>query len=323
MSSEIFYDNELGNANVLDKVDILTNRTEDTYTYDASIVIPCRDESVNLKNTVDSIMNSKNRLSFEIIVVDDGSTDGCCEFINNNRNAYPNLRLFTSKNLGPSAARNLGGDNALGKYIFFCDAHVTVPDYWLDKLIKTLEENNADVVVPAIKDNVGGGVGYGETWREKLQVTWLGKPNRDGEEVALAPGGAFGLRKTAFDNIGGFERHFEVWGKEDEEISLKLWLFGYKIVVDSSVEVIHLFKLTNNYGVTHIDFMHNFLCMAFSHFGIENLIKAFDMVKDTPGFPEALARVMLNEDLLRQRRDYFSRRKFDENYFFNKFDIKF
>lgn len=293
------------------------------YLYDASVIIPCRNEINTLKSTVDSIMNSKNQLVFEIIVIDDGSTDGSCDFITKDKELYKNVRLISSKNLGPSAARNLGGDSACGKYLFFCDAHVTVPDHWIDDLIKTLEENNADAIAPAIKDNVGGGIGYGETWDSSLQVKWLDKPKRDGDEVPLTPGGAFGVKKEAFDTIGGFERHFEVWGKEDEEISLKLWLFGYKIIVDSRVEVIHMFKITNSYGVTYTDFIYNFLCIAYSHFDSENLNKSLDMVKGSSSFAEALAKIMLNEDIFRQRKDYFSRRKFDANYFFNKFNIKF
>lgn len=42
--------------------------------------------------------------------------------------------------------------------------------------------------------------------------------------------------------IGGFEHGFKTWGREDEEISLKLWLMGYKCAVEPACTVLHIFR---------------------------------------------------------------------------------
>lgn len=292
---------------------------------DVSIIIPCKNEINNLKNTVDSIMDSKNNLSFEIIVVDDGSTDGSCDFIDINKDIYKAITLISSKNNGAAGSRNLGAKMAIGKYLFFCDAHVSVPNYWIDNLIKTLEENDAHTIAPIITDmNNDQSKGYGQTWNDKLEVTWLiQKPSINGSEIPIACGCAFGIKREVFDSIGGFDTYFQVWGKEDEELCLKSWLFGFKVILDTTVEVKHIFRTKHPYKVTFAEVIYNFLCMANSHFDFKNLIKAINITKDNAYFPIAAAKIMLNEDLLKQRNEYFSKRKYDENYFFKKFNIPF
>jgi Predicted glycosyltransferases len=296
---------------------------EDNYSTDVSIIIPCKNEVDNLKNTVDSIMNSKNKLSFEIIVVDDGSTDGSCDFIKQDKNIYGSIKLISSKNLGVAGGRNMGASKAEGKYLLFIDAHVYVPDYWLDNLFGTMEQNNADGVSPAIKDKVGGGIGYGETWNERLENKWITDMPKNGQEIPIAAGGAFGIKRKVFEDIGGFDKHYEIWGKEDEEISVKLWLFGYKIVINPYVEIIHLFKLFNPSGVTGLEILYNRLCMYYSHFSDESLPRVLDLYKNDSFYSKALQKLMLNEDMLRQRKEYLNRRKYDEKYFLEKFNISF
>jgi glycosyltransferase involved in cell wall biosynthesis len=293
--------------------------------FDASIIIPCKNEVNNLKKTVDSIMNSKNKLSYEIIIVDDNSTDGSCDFINKNKEIYKDIKLISALNLGAASSRNFGAKTASGKYLFFCDAHVSVPDYWLDTLIKTLEDNNAHIIAPVIKDMVKENrKGYGQTWNNNLEVTWLlNKPEINGSEIPIACGCAFGIKKEVFDVIGGFDRYFQVWGKEDEELCLKSWLFGYKIILDISVEVRHLFRSKHPYQVTHENVIYNFLCMAYSHFSNKKLIKALNIARTNYAFSYSAAKIMLNQDLMKQRQEYFSKRKYDEDYFFRKFNISF
>jgi glycosyltransferase involved in cell wall biosynthesis len=293
--------------------------------FDVSIIIPCKNEINNLKKTIDSIMSSKNKLTYEIIVIDDGCVDGSCDFISTDVETYKNIKLIPSGNLGLSNTKNLGGKTAQGKYLFFCDAHITVPDYWLDNLIKTLEENGGHAIAPVVADMTRDQYkGYGETWNSSLEVVWLtNKPENNSSEIPIACGCVFGIKKEVFDAIGGFDSHFEIWGKEDEEISLKLWLFGYRIILDTFVEVKHLFRTKHPYEVTHENVIYNFLCMVYSHFDTKNLAIALDIARNKYSFAPAIAKIMLNGDLMNQRKEYFSRRTFNENYFFEKFDIPF
>lgn len=290
---------------------------------DASIIIPCKNEGGNLKKTVDSIMSSKNQKSFEIIIVDDGTIYENYDFIN--KSSYDNVKIIRSGNLGAAKARNLGAKLAYGQYLFFCDAHISVPNYWIDNLIEALEKNNSHIVAPVIKDMKKEEYkGYGQTWNKELQVQWLlDKPEDNFTVIPIACGCCFGIRKNVFKEIGGFDKYFEVWGKEDEELSLKAWLFGYKIVLDTRIEVKHLFRSKHPYEVTYENFIYNFLCMIYSHFSDKHLSKALNIACNHYAFSKAASKFILNENLLKQREEYFNKRKYNENYFFQKFNILF
>ena len=292
---------------------------------EVSVIIPCKNEVNNLRKTVDSIRNSKNKLSYEIIIVNDGSLDGSCDFINTNIEVYKDIKLISTFNLEAAGSRNFGAKTALGKYLFFCDAHVCVPDYWIDTLTRTLEDNNAHIIAPVIVDMVKENCkGYGQTWNNNLEVMWLLDKTEDKAlEIPIACGCAFGIKKEVFEAIGGFDKYFEVWGKEDEELCFKSWLFGYKIILDISVEVKHLFRDNHPYVVTHENVIYNFLTMACSHFGTEKLAKALNIAGNNDAFSSSAAKLMLNENLMKQREEYFRKRKYEEDYFFKKFNISF
>lgn len=299
----------------------LQNSSINTELIDASIIVSCRNEVNTLKKTIDSMMGFKSNLSFEIIIVDDGSTDGSCDFITEHK--YKNVMTVFSECIGVSASRNLGARLSKGKYLFFCDAHISVCDYWIDKLIKTMEEKEAGAIIPAIKNMEGEDKGFGGTWNYNLNFIWLNEPEKNGSEVPLAPGCTIGIKKDVFQAIGGFDEYLKIYGVEDQEISLKLWLFGYKIVIDKFVEINHLFKVNNSYNFTYADLIYNYLCMAYFHFNYDNLVKTLEIFKNTSGFNIAFTKLVLNETLSKRRKEYFNKRRYDDNYFFKKFHIIF
>lgn len=294
---------------------------------DVSVIVPCKNEVGNLKSTVDSMIKSKNSLSFEIIIVDDASTDLSTEFLKSdlNKDMYKDVTLIKANNLGAAEARNTGAKFAKGKYLFFCDAHVKVPDEWLDNLVDTLRNNNADLVAPCITDmgNLSA-AGYGQTWNDQLKITWLTKNPKNVKEVPIACGCAFGITKEAFEKINGFDHFFQVWGKEDEELCFKAWLYGYKVVINPEVKVRHLFRPKHPYEVTSANVTYNMLCLAYSHFEKGRLSKAIDIAKNDYFFSKAAEDIKLNIDLIfRQRKKYFKERLYNDEFFFKKFNISF
>ena len=85
-----------------------------------SVIIPLYNKEKCIRKTIDSILNQKGFSDFEIVVVDDGSTDESCrivETISDNR-----VVLYHKKNGGVSSARNYGALLAKGNWITFLDA---------------------------------------------------------------------------------------------------------------------------------------------------------------------------------------------------------
>lgn len=288
----------------------------------ASIIIPCKNEGPNVRMTVDSVLAALSGDKTEIIIVDDGSRDGCCRFLQ--EKAYKRVRCLRTAGLGAARARNLGAAAAGGAYLVFCDAHITVPEGWLEGLLETLFLTGVDAVSPAIGSlEEPASVGYGQTWNERLEAVWLPPPPGMGITAApLLPGGCLAVRAAAFNRVGGFDRGFLVWGHEDVELSLKLWLFGYGLYVVPSVKILHLFRKSHPYPVSIYHAHYNLLRLACSHFNYERVERVLELVK-TSGQSRELTAGVLRGSALEQRLFYFARRKYDDDWFMQKFGINF
>lgn len=103
-----------------------------------SVVIPSYDEMANLqKGVLDKIEHflRKKQFSFEVIIVDDGSTDGSIEFAKQFAKDNPNFRLIENPHLGKAGAVTAGVLNSKGDYVLFSDMDQATPIEELDKLL--------------------------------------------------------------------------------------------------------------------------------------------------------------------------------------------
>lgn len=286
-----------------------------------SLIIPVRNEGNNIKKTLDSAFHVKTECQFEVVVIDDGSTDGCCQFLLTDPRKEK-IYFHRTRHVGLAKAKNLGAQFARGDFFIFCDAHLTFEDYWIERLIEPIRQGVADAANPGIADSrFPDRVGYGTRWTNRLEIKWNTKKETAFETPLLA-GGCLAISRKAFFDIDGFDRGFQVWGKEDEEIALKLWLFGYKCYAVPDVKICHLFRSTFPYGkVTHDHVNYNFLRMAYSHFNENRIRKCKQLIKHSN--PAVIESLVLRSDVLSQRRRYFSRRKYDDNWYMEKFSIPF
>lgn len=116
-------------------------------TIDVSIIVPLYNSEKFLPTCLDSLINQKTSYRYEIILVNDGSTDGTQEVAVEYANKYPDKVLIISqKNQGISAARNTGLENSNGKYIGFADHDDWVSENYIERLMTTAEKENADIV---------------------------------------------------------------------------------------------------------------------------------------------------------------------------------
>ncbi|MHB0885076.1 MAG: glycosyltransferase [Bacillota bacterium] len=291
----------------------------------ASVIFPARDEGHNVVETLESLHSAACEATLEAIVVDDGSSDGCCNGLSSVYR-FP-LHVVRSKGAGAAGARNLGAQVARGRFVVFCDAHLRFPDGWLDRVLAgfdtPLEASDGPVgaVSPAISvidDNKRAG--FGETWNEKLEVKWLPQIPAPAA-VPLLPGGCVAFRTDVFNRVGGFDRGFTTWGHEDEEISIKLWLFGHAAVCVPEVMVGHLFRPRHPYRVTLWDAHYNLVRMAYSHFSDVRLTKTIDLLS-TFTYRDALVS-LVHRASLGQRQAYFGARARGDDWFFERFAIPF
>ncbi|MCX8064221.1 MAG: glycosyltransferase family 2 protein [Candidatus Hydrogenedentes bacterium] len=123
-----------------------------------SIVIPTYNESENILSVLSEIKEVMDNIDrpYEIIVVDDGSTDGTLEVLKKNLSTFPNLRIIRlTRNFGQHPAIYAGFNYSRGKIIVTIDADGQNPPSEIPRLIQTLEEGNYDFVQGWRKERKG------------------------------------------------------------------------------------------------------------------------------------------------------------------------
>jgi glycosyltransferase involved in cell wall biosynthesis len=187
-----------------------------------SVVIPTHNDEATIAETLESVFAQRFDGGFEVIVVNDGSTDGTRAVL---EKFGDRIRLIDQQNAGVAAARNAGIAAAAGEYIALLDADDTWTGQMLSKTVPVLEKNPASVAAfsdgmevdgagRVIKANyVEPGLDHSPTLDEMLGgVPW---PILVGSIV---------IRRETLIAIGGFPDEFnaEHWGGEDTFTNLLL-----------------------------------------------------------------------------------------------------
>ena len=178
-----------------------------------SVVIPSYNRKDFLKRSIDSAINQTKK-PFEIIVVDDGSTDGTETMI---KSDYDFVKFIKQKNKGVSAARNIGIKVSIGEWICFLDSD----DEWKkDKLEKQIN---------AMKSNPGYKFFHSnEIWiKNGIRINQKKKHKKYGGDIfdkcldmcRISPSSVM-IDKTVFDEVGNFNENLVVC--EDYELWLRI-----------------------------------------------------------------------------------------------------
>lgn len=113
-----------------------------------SILVPVYNVENYLEECLDSLLAQQCDCSFEVILIENGSTDGspgiCDRYADRHEQVFS--RVISTPNAGVSCARNLGLERARGRYLMFVDADDRLPDSAMASLVEAAERHQADVV---------------------------------------------------------------------------------------------------------------------------------------------------------------------------------
>lgn len=284
-----------------------------------SVVIPTHNEGRRLGDTIASIADAA-RSDYEVVVVDDGSTDTSVQEVRARFNGEP-VSVIAGHGLGVARARNLGAEAAIGEVVVFLDAHCFVRPGAMEGLAAALENPCVGLAGPAIGDLRAGGPasGCGLVFTgPDLNTRWLPRMAVDAYPVPLACGCCQALRRKDFLDWGGFDSGMTRWGSEDLEICLRVTLTGHDVVVEPRSEVFHLFRDQHPYHVEVPQILHNQLRMAFLHLSRQRFERVVDHYRSWPGFPGALS-MLLSGDSMAQRARLERLRQRDDDWFCERF----
>ena len=184
-----------------------------------SIVIPAYNSGPRLGETLAGI-RSQSFQDFEIIVVDDGSTDNTQKLVNS---TDPSIRFYRQPNQGPAVARNHGVSLARAEFIAFCDHDDIWNDRHLEKLLTVFSENPATAMAfdKALYCSAEG-VEVVPHYTPGDQKTVVSGPVTIKQiwQCCIASMSVVMVQKGVFDKLGGL--HPKIWGLDDLHFYLRL-----------------------------------------------------------------------------------------------------
>ncbi|MFA5084606.1 MAG: glycosyltransferase [Candidatus Paceibacterota bacterium] len=201
-----------------------------------SIIITAFNEEKAILNSVKSVLQlDYPKDKYEIIVVDDGSTDRTFEKVSEFAEKYGNVRVFKKKNGGAASAKNLGIKKAKGELITTLDADSFVAKDALKKMIGYFDEDpKIGGVTTSLNVHNPRGFLQNLQWAEYMAGIFLRKVFSKVDAVVVLPGPFSLYRKSFFDKYGGFE---EGNITEDTEMGMRMQAHGYKIRNSMSASV--------------------------------------------------------------------------------------
>ncbi|WP_432494359.1 glycosyltransferase family 2 protein [Kineococcus auxinigenes] len=189
-----------------------------------SIVIPCFNAVADLPGQLDALARQDTSELFEVIVSDNGSTDGLAGFIVEEaaRLPYQIRRVDASQRRGVAHARNVGCAAARAQTILICDADDVVEPGWVQAMVSALA--TADLVGGTlVSDGINSEVV--RQWRPMYRAGDL--PRKLGH-LGYAVGANTGLRREVFEALGGWDVGF-VAGGDDVEFSWRAQHAGFTL----------------------------------------------------------------------------------------------
>lgn len=204
-----------------------------------SVIIPAYNEEQFINGCLRSILRQTIRFPYEIIAVDNNSTDSTVSIIHK----YPQITLIKEKTQGVSAARNAGAKIATGTILVFVDADCIVPNDHIQKIISLYSQHpdTAALGGPYVLHD-GGPIVRWFTNQMQYYTSFMKYIREIGNFQSLC-GGNFAIKKQVYMQLQGFdERLTHVLMCEDMEFALRLKRAGYSVLFDHTLTVVSSYR---------------------------------------------------------------------------------
>jgi GT2 family glycosyltransferase len=190
-----------------------------------SVVMPVLDGMPWVEHQLSALCAQEAPGEWEVIVADNGSTDGTRSCVRQWSTRDPRVRLVeASSRRGPGAARNIGVGKARGQILVFCDADDVVRPGWLKGMVAAL--NSADLVAGVF--DFGSLQGRAHPKPVPVATTQMGF-------LPYALGGNLAVRRSAFETSAGFSETLSAG--EDVDFCWRLQLAGYRFAISDQAIV--------------------------------------------------------------------------------------
>ena len=218
-----------------------------------SVIIVNYNGKAYLLRTLESIFKNLTGLDYEVVVVDNNSTDGSVESV---KQAYPSVKLVAlPHNTGFSRGNNEGARQASGRYLLILNNDTYLPKGTVEKLLSAKKRFPDCAMVAPLVFNPDNSLQF--SWGKDLNLCseifmklfaerWYRllfklKRGRLSRNVDWVSGACFLIDRDLYQRVQGFDENFFMY-KEDADLGKRLRQLGYKICLNSEARVIHYLR---------------------------------------------------------------------------------
>ena len=159
-------------------------------------------------------------------------------------------------------ARIAGANEAMGQVLIFLDSHIEVANGWLEPMLAEISYDRTRIVLPVIDiidfetmayadldpgGRTRGGIDWSFLWSpiepdKRFENTSSGYDETDPFPSPMMPGGAFAIDRDFFYKSGSYDKDMMIWGGENVEMSVRVWLCGGSLLKLPCSHVGHIFR---------------------------------------------------------------------------------
>jgi glycosyltransferase involved in cell wall biosynthesis len=203
-----------------------------------SIVAAVYNAESTFGDTLRCVFESEIPCAFEVVVVDDASTDGTLEVCE----AFDVKLIALEKNIGPAKARNRAVEESTGEIILFIDSDVLFGPELIGEMLARMEAEPEAAGVGSLSAQEALNPGFYSNYFAMQEWEWItGAVRMFGDEHGLGMCTRCGtLRRSVFEEMGGFDEKFTEPSIEDYDLSVRI-LEKYRFIWDEALEHQHYF----------------------------------------------------------------------------------
>jgi GT2 family glycosyltransferase len=226
------------------RYEVLAPAVRDLFPKASIVIVTFNNLDLNRLN-LQSVYARTEWPSFEVIVVDNNSTDGTPEYLKQAERTFPNLQvILNDSNRGFAAANNIGLGKAKGDYLVLLNNDTVVTRGWLSTLIRHLNSDPTIGLIGPVTNNIGNeakvDIGYAGL---KEMPAWAADFIRqhDGQVFPIPMLAMFclAMRREVFEQVGLLDEQFGIGMFEDDDYTHRVKLSGLQVVCASDSFVHH------------------------------------------------------------------------------------